>query len=65
MNNIKQTTDELKSIAQQIESGQGTAGKLISDPSLYNRLDSVASAAEKLIKDLKQNPGRYVQFSLF
>lgn len=63
--NLNQATHNLAELSQQLRSSEGTAGKLINDPSLYNRLDSLASSTEALMKDLKVNPKRYVHFSLF
>lgn len=63
--NLNQATHNLAELSQQLRSSEGTAGKLINDPSLYNRLDSLASSTEALMKDLKANPKRYVHFSLF
>jgi len=48
-----------------LEAGKGSAGKFLKNNSMYDRLDSVAIALETLINDLKQNPKRYVHFSLF
>jgi len=48
-----------------LEAGKGSAGKFLKNDSMYNRLDSAANALETLINDLKQNPKRYVHFSLF
>ena len=55
----------MRSMSAQLKSQEGTAGKLLNDPSLYNRLDSLANSADALMKDLKANPKRYVHFSLF
>lgn len=63
--NLNASTSNLKYISEQLQASEGTAGKLLNDPSLYNRLDSLAMNAEMLIKDLKQNPKRYVHFSIF
>lgn len=65
LRNLNQATHDLAQISQQLRSSEGTAGKLINDPSLYNRLDSLASSTEALMKDLKANPKRYVHFSIF
>lgn len=63
--NLNATTENLRHMSAQLKSQEGTAGKLLNDPSLYNRLDSLAISAEALMKDLKENPKRYVHFSIF
>lgn len=65
ISNLNATTASLRSMTAQLQGSQGTAGKLLNDPSLYNRLDSLATSAEALVKDLKENPKRYVHFSIF
>ncbi|MFZ4581917.1 MAG: MlaD family protein [Paludibacter sp.] len=56
--NLNMTTDKLNS-------SEGTVGLLLNDKKLYNNLTSTAESADKLLVDLKQNPKRYVHFSLF
>lgn len=65
VSNLNQTSENLQALSAQLKSQEGTLGKLMGDPSLYNRLDSLASSADALMKDLKANPKRYVHFSLF
>lgn len=57
--------ENLESITSSLEKGEGTAGKLLKDNELYNKLDSTCSAARALLEDLKENPKRYVHFSIF
>lgn len=56
--NIQQITDALNS-------GQGTAGMLMKDSTLYNNLNNTCKAATALLENLRENPKRYVHFSLF
>lgn len=65
MSNLHATTENLRQMSAQLKGKDGTAGKLLNDPSLYNRLDSLATSAEALVRDLKENPKRYVHFSIF
>jgi phospholipid/cholesterol/gamma-HCH transport system substrate-binding protein len=48
-----------------VNSGQGTAGKLIYSDSLYYYLENLVSDLDSLIVDLNENPQDYVRFSLF
>lgn len=65
MAQLQATVDNLQTVSQQLKQNEGTAGKLLNDPTLYHRIDSIASGAEKLLKDIKENPSRYVHFSVF
>jgi len=55
----------LNQVLDQVNTSQGTAGKLINDPALYTLLNATLEELESLLNDLKNNPKRYVHFSLF
>lgn len=55
----------LEEIVSRINRGEGTAGKLVSDQDAYNRLSKALDSLDSLLKDVKENPKRYVKFSLF
>ena len=48
-----------------INSDNGTLGLLLHDKSLYMNIDATVVSADSLLTDLKANPKRYVDFSLF
>ncbi len=59
------TVEGLNQIVSAIESGHGTAGKLINDETLYQNLTNASEEFENLLSDLKNHPKRYVHFSFF
>lgn len=70
--NIKQITTDLENvitdfeqISDKLNSGEGTAGKLLNDEGVYNNLDRATRQLEELLQDIKLNPKRYVHFSVF
>jgi len=63
--NASATMKELNDLLSRINRGEGTLGKLAKNDSLYNNLNSSAASLDKLLKDLEENPKRYVHFSLF
>ena len=65
LDKYNQVAQNLNQILEQVNRGEGTAGKLINDPKLYQNLDETLNALQTLINDLKENPKRYVHFSLF
>ena len=65
MAKVQLTLDNLNSTLQQINSGQGTAGKLVSDPKLYQNLNSTANSLNILLQDLRLHPKRYINVSVF
>ncbi|OIP83380.1 MAG: hypothetical protein AUK44_05280 [Porphyromonadaceae bacterium CG2_30_38_12] len=62
---INHTIANLNMLTDKMNSTDGTIGLLLNDQNLYNNLSSTAANADKLLIDLKQNPKRYVHFSLF
>ena len=52
------TAQRLDSLLQKINRGEGTVGKLMTDTLLYNDLHRVSGALEKLIDELRKNPGK-------
>lgn len=62
---LKTTTDRLNAILAKVETGDGTAGKLINDPGLYDDLRKVLARVDSLTADLKKNPKRYINLEIF
>lgn len=58
---LNQTSNQLSSILTKIENGDGTLGKLVNDPSLYNRYDSLAVEMKTLLKGINENPKKYLK----
>ena len=53
------------SVLMKINSGQGSLGLLVNDPSLYRNSDSVMTQLRQLLSDIHANPGKYVSVRLF
>lgn len=64
INNLSKTLAGTDSIFQQINSNQGSLGKLVYDEELYINLAKASDELQALLKDMKLNPKRYVHFSL-
>lgn len=56
---------QIDEIVAKINSNKGTVGKLLTSSDLYDGLTITFEEAAALLRDLKQNPKRYVHFSLF
>ena len=59
------TVATLDALMKKIDGGEGTVGKLIEDPALYDSLTVASGNLAALLADLKQNPARYVHLSVF
>jgi phospholipid/cholesterol/gamma-HCH transport system substrate-binding protein len=62
---LQQTTGELKKILEDINSGRGNLGKMARDSLLYQNLLITTDQLNKLVLDLKYNPRRYINVSVF
>lgn len=65
INNLEKTSQELNAVLAKLNRSEGTAGKLLHDDKLYKNLEAATADLDKLLIDLKQNPKRYVQVSVF
>ncbi len=63
--NFELTSSKLKSIINRLDSGEGSVGMILKDKKLYNNLVNSSEALDALLSDLKENPRRYVHFSIF
>lgn len=65
VNSINATLNNLKLTTDKLNSPDNSMGLLLNDKALYDNLNSTAENASKLLLDVKQNPKRYVHFSVF
>lgn len=61
--------DSLRAVTQsvmtKVDRGSGTLGALVNDRSLYNDVNESVKSLKALIEDLKKNPKRYINLSIF
>jgi phospholipid/cholesterol/gamma-HCH transport system substrate-binding protein len=65
INHLNNSLSDMATITDKINKGEGSLGLLVNDKKLYNNLESSSRELDQLLLDLKLNPGRYVNFSLF
>ncbi len=53
-----------RSIVRKIDQEEGSLGKLVNDPQLYNNLERSSAELDSLLKDVQGRPGRYVKFPI-
>ncbi|MDB4907393.1 MAG: hypothetical protein JWO05_2177 [Gemmatimonadetes bacterium] len=70
--NFAQLTDSLKlasskmnSLLSKLDSGQGTAGKLLTDTLLYADIRHTMQSVDSLLADFKKNPRKYINLRIF
>ena len=62
--NFGSLVNNINKISNNINSGSGSLTKLMNDEKLYNNLEKSTSELAELIEDIKNNPKRYVNFSI-
>jgi phospholipid/cholesterol/gamma-HCH transport system substrate-binding protein len=62
---LNTSLDEVNNLLLQMESGEGTLGQLLYDDALYENLTAASEELEELLRNVKENPKRFVHFSLF
>ena len=65
INNANRTLAQTDSIMSKINNGEGTIGQLINNDTLYQNLEKASISLDKLMIDIRENPKRYIHYSLF
>ena len=63
--NISKSFEQVQQMLDKINKGEGSLGQLASNDTLYNNLQGASDNLNLLLKDMKENPKRYVGFSIF
>lgn len=62
---LDSTTVALNQIVAKVDSGNGSAAKLVNDPALYNDVHALLGRIDSLVADVKKNPKRYINVKVF
>ena len=65
LDSVNTAVGSLHKLLTQAQDPDGTLGRMMNDPTLYNNLNHTIQSADSLVTDLKTNPKRYVHFSVF
>ena len=65
LESVSSSMDNLNLLLKNLNEGEGSMGKLLHDDSLYYYLTRTAADLDSLFIDLRENPERYVQVSVF
>ena len=63
--NLNELVNNINTISLKLANSDGTAGQLINDKSIYENLEKASQELNILIEDIKLNPNRYINFSVF
>jgi len=64
LNRVNQTIDQVQQATLRLNATDNSLGLLLNDTALYGNLNTTVNSATNLLQDLKENPHRYVHFSL-
>lgn len=62
---LSEASTNLNVLISGIQSGEGSLGKLAKDEQLYQNLSNTARSLDSLLVDVKANPKRYINISVF
>ena len=62
---VDSTVTNLQEVSAKLKNPNSTLGLLLNDGALYDGLVNTVGSADSLLIDLRENPKRYVNFSLF
>ncbi|MEI6140795.1 MAG: MlaD family protein [Mariniphaga sp.] len=63
VNHLNSSITNLQSVLSKIDTANGTIGKLVNDPQLYQNLANSSDNLNRLLVDFRLNPKRYVHFA--
>ena len=62
---IEGAVASFEAILARLEKGEGTLGQLLVNDTLFTNLAAAVESARLLMDDLRENPGRHINFSIF
>lgn len=62
---LDQTLLNVNTLLTDLDNGEGTLGKLLTDDELYTNLEVASQQLQELLQDFKLNPSRYIKVSVF
>ncbi len=65
MAELARASAQANDILTKVNNGEGSLGKLLNDQQLYENLTKASNSLDRLLLDLRYNPNRYIEFSVF
>lgn len=62
---IQGLVESFRSLLTKIEDPEGTVGKLLTDGSVYDSVDSLLRDVDSLVNKIQDNPKKYIKFTIF
>ena len=65
MQRLSSNTTQIQALLARLERGEGTAGKLLADTTMYTNMRNLLASMDSLMVDFKKNPRKYINLSIF
>jgi phospholipid/cholesterol/gamma-HCH transport system substrate-binding protein len=62
---LSATSAKLSATLDKVNNGQGSMGKLMNDPAMYDDIRKLLGRLDSLTADFKANPRKYIKLSIF
>jgi phospholipid/cholesterol/gamma-HCH transport system substrate-binding protein len=62
---LQQASASMAALMQRVDSGEGTLGRLTRDDELYRNMNAAVASLNQLTTDIRQNPRKYINVSVF
>jgi phospholipid/cholesterol/gamma-HCH transport system substrate-binding protein len=62
---FRETNTRVQGLVEKVSNGPGTAGRLMNDPAVYARMDSLLLRLDELAVDIRKNPRKYINLKIF
>ncbi len=63
--NLDRAAESLRTLLDRIDRGEGTLGRLATDEALYENVNRAAESFAALLDDVRANPDKYINVSIF
>ncbi len=65
MAELAKASAQANQLLEKVNNGEGTLGQLFNDQELYDNITKASNSLDRLLLDLRYNPNRYIEFSVF
>jgi phospholipid/cholesterol/gamma-HCH transport system substrate-binding protein len=62
---LRETNTRVQGVVDKVSNGPGTAGRLMNDPAVYARVDTLLMRLDSLALDIRKNPRKYINLRIF
>ncbi len=61
LDSLEDMSDNLSEVLRKVNEGQGTIGRLVNDPEMYQKMDTILTNLNTLVLDFQNHPEKYLK----